>query len=219
MLEMLSDPERELASSYAPRSARDRLRTLWRVDEKFGAIVSATTEPTIGEMRLLWWREALETSSAEPRQEPLLEAVRETLAQSGSEGAEWGAMAEGWHALLQQPLGTEDLARFAEERGSRLFRLSAELLAGEIPSWMAEEGKAWALVDLSCRITDARVRAMAKSMAREVFEVIGRSRWPRDLRALGALAMLARRDTLTENRHQGSPGRVARMAWHRMTGR
>lgn len=217
MNERLADPERELALVYAEPGARERLRTLWAVDERFGAIVADTGESSIGEMRLLWWREALEGLDDRVPKEPLLERAAEAAA---GEGASWGAMAEGWHALLEAPIEAAELERFASERGERLFRLSAELLGGsEGPAERA--GRSWALVDLAHRLSDARLAAEALRMARTAEGEWTGYRWPARLRPLGALAVLARRDAANgvPGRRQGSPARVARMAWHRLTGR
>jgi len=220
MTEPLSDPERELALSYAAPSIRPHLRTLWMLDERFGAIVAGTSEATIGEMRLLWWREAIATSDEGAKTEPLLDEIAATILATGSDAAEWGAMAEGWHALIQEPLETEELERFATERGGRLFALSAKLLTGDAAPFIAEAGRGWALADLSCRINNADVGSKARTMAKQIFDADGKNSWPRPLRPLGALVMLARRDADTANpRRQGSPSRVARLAWHRLTGR
>lgn len=218
-MDRLVDPERELALSYAPREAREHLRALWLVDERFGAIVAGTTDPIIGEMRLLWWREALATAAQEDRAEPLLERVKATLSATGSDGGTWGAMAEGWHALVQEPLGEAELNRFAAERGGRLFTLSAELLAGDAPDRSDREGRAWALADLAHRISDPAIAELARSMSARLLDAVEPGRWPRPLRPIGALAALAKRDVRATRRRIGSPGRVARMAWHRLTGR
>lgn len=218
MTERLADPERELALSYANKTARAHLRTLWAVDERFGSIVAGTTETTIGEMRLLWWREALATASDHAAAEPLLETVAVTLADCGAAGSDWGKMAEGWFALLQDPIEADDLDRFATERGARLFTLSVALLSDATPDWVADYGKAWALTDLSFRIRDRGVADQAKAMAGEIFARATREKWPAALRSIGALAMLARRDITLATRRQGSPSRVLRMIYHNITG-
>jgi phytoene synthase len=219
MTDCLADPERELALSYAERQARPYLRALWAVDERFGAILAGTTEAAIGEMRLLWWRDALTEAPQATRAEPLIEAAATAMREAGTSGADWGAMTEGWHALLQQPIEPAELERFARERGSRLFSLSATILGA--PDWpgLEDAGQGWALTDLAYRITDGGVAAEARARATAFFP--GRPRWPRELRPLGALTVLARRDAHAgrTRRRQGSPGRVARMAWHRLTGR
>ncbi|QLC21525.1 hypothetical protein HFP51_04635 [Parasphingopyxis sp. CP4] len=214
----LADPERELALSYAKKTARPLLRTLWSVDERFGSIVAGTTETTIGEMRLLWWREALAAASDHAAAEPLLQQVADSLGQSGADGAEWGKMAEGWFALLQEPLESVDLERFAEDRGGPLFRLSAALLTEDVPDWVSDYGRAWALVDLSFRIRDEVAASQARSLAGDILARMDPHKWPRTLRSLGALVILTRRDIGKSERRQGSPSRVLRMIYHNITG-
>ncbi len=221
MTDPLADPERELALSYAKPLRREHLRALWKLDERFGAIVAGTTEPAIGEMRLLWWREALEAVGDDAPAEPLLQDIRAVLSAIGSDGTEWGAMAEGWHALLQEPVRATEIDRFARERGGRLFRLSARLLGESQPIDVEEAGRGWALVDVACHISDKSLSGLAFEGAENAFAGMRRKRWPKSLRPLGALTVLARRDARTRpsQRRQGSPARVARMAWHRLTGR
>lgn len=220
----LSDPERELSLSYAPEAIRGHLRTLWLLDERFGAIIAGTTDSVIGEMRLLWWREAIATSDEGAKVEPLLKQIAGTIAATGSDSNDWGAMAEGWHALIQEPLAEAELDRFAEERGGRLFRLSADLLNrnGGVESDSTEmAGRGWALVDLSFRHSDNEVATLARAKGAEVLRDIAVRRWPSALRPLGALTLLAQRDLRNPDpvRRQGSPGRVARLLAYRLFGR
>lgn len=223
-MDRLVDPERELALSYAPREACEHLRALWLVDERFGAIVAGTTDPIIGEMRLLWWREALAAVSREDRAEPLLERVKAAIDETGGDGAEWGAMAEGWHALLQEPIQQAELDRFARDRGARLFSLSAGLLdhaPGPPLTVIEDAGKAWALTDLSFRHSNPETSRLARSIARALLEGIDPAAWPKSLRTLGVLTVLARRDSRSGAfaRRQGAPGRVMRMLSYRIFGR
>lgn len=216
----LGDPERTLALAYAPPETRDALRCLWRIDERMGAIVASTGDPAIGEMRLLWWREALEGLESRVPAEPLLADVAEALGTRLGQSAEWGAIAEGWHALLQEPIAIEELERFGRERGGRLFTLSAGLL-GKPMQEMEPAGAAWALADLAANSSNAELADAAAALARQYLSNLRLPKWPVRLRPLGALTMLARRDVAGDprTRRQGAPARVARMAWHRLTGR
>ncbi|MBC7985652.1 MAG: squalene/phytoene synthase family protein, partial [Sphingomonadaceae bacterium] len=148
MADPLADPEHALALSYAPPARRAALHALWGIDERFGAIVAGTSEAAIGEMRLLWWREALEREAGAAPAEPLLREIDALVKPLGIGGEEIGAMVEGWHALLHAPLGRADIKRFARERGGRLFALSARLLGGD-DAEVARAGEGWALVDLA----------------------------------------------------------------------
>lgn len=224
IVERLVDPERELALSYTLQPARDYLRALWLVDERFGAIVAGTTDPMIGEMRLLWWREALATVADEDPAEPLLQHVKRIIAESGGDGSKWGAMAEGWHALLQEPLGETELDRFAKERGGRLFRLSANLIdssKGSADSAVELAGMGWALIDLSFRHSNVEIARLARRKAAALLEPVASEAFARRGKSLGALLVLARRDVRSQEtkRRQASPSRVLRMLSYRLFGR
>ncbi|MCA1748396.1 MAG: squalene/phytoene synthase family protein [Parasphingopyxis sp.] len=218
-MDRLSDSERELALHYAPREKRAVLRALWSLDEKMGGIVASTGEPAIGEMRLLWWREALDAIGERVPAEPLLEEIAASLGGDAAAAGQWGALAEGWHALLQAPIGEAELARFARERGARLFGLSAAILDGSIAG-LEQAGAGWALVDLAANISDGALAGEAAAMAHAELQRLDIRRWPVRLRALGALVALARRDAAGDprRRRQGAPGRVLRMVRHRLTG-
>jgi len=171
-------------------------------------------------MRLLWWREAVARLPEDIPAEPLLADIAKALAETGLEGARWGAMAEGWHALLQAPVGDAELNRFAKERGARLFSLSAEILGEPDRDWLDREGEIWALADLATRTSDKALSEKARSLARDKLALAIKRRWPPALRSLGALAALARRDVgrpIARHR-QTSPLRIARMVWHRLSG-
>lgn len=215
----LADPERELALHYAPRDARPLLRALWALDERLGAIVADTSEPAIGEMRLLWWREALEKLADSVPAEPLLNDIARLLGGRVSGAAAWGGIAEGWYALLQPSLDADDLARFARERGGRLFAESANVLGASFDG-LESAGAAWALADLAAHSSSEELAAAAREVAGNIAGEAGPARWPVALRPLGALTAIARRDLRRGVAGRpGSPSRVARMAWHRITGR
>ena len=217
MLSPLADPERQLALSYSPRGTRPQLHALWALDERLGAIVSSTSEPAIGEMRLLWWRESIERLSDRVPDEPLLLAIAEAMGGRNAEAADWGALAEGWYALLHDPLEEEDLTRFATNRGGLLFSLSAEIVGGR-QDGLVETGARWALADFARHSSNSVLATKACAMARAMPVPV--RTWHRRLRALGALAGLAERDLgrCPEFERPGSPMRIANMVWHRLSG-
>ncbi|MCZ3214799.1 hypothetical protein NYZ43_19955, partial [Acinetobacter baumannii] len=53
-------PDRELMLAAAPHAARDALRALFDLDDRLAGIVRTTREPMVGQMRLVWWHDALE---------------------------------------------------------------------------------------------------------------------------------------------------------------
>ena len=207
------DPDRTLALAYVPAAARPAVEALWRLDASFAAILATGTQQMISQLRLAWWREALERlDNAPPPAEPVLQALAAHVLPVVS-GAELAAMEEGWLLLLaDEALGADELARYAALRGGLLFRYSARLL-GETGFPVREAGEVWALADLarhSRRADESKLPAAESKM-----------KWPKKLRPLGMLAILARRDLEQVGKkaeRQGSPGRVWCMIRPRISG-
>ncbi len=221
----LADPERLLALSYAPPDRRAALALLWQIDERLGAIVAAAREPTIGAMRLIWWRDALirlDEPGLPPPAEPLLAAAAGLLLPAGLPGRSIAEIEEGWSALLEDEVpGEAEIMAHGEGRGAPLFALSAALL-GTVPEDIGRAGEGWALADLGHRLRDPEARRCARAAAAERLADVTISRWPAALRPLGLLTLLARRDAAmpaAEQRRQGSPKRMLRALAYRLTGR
>ena len=212
------DPERALAIVHAPAGCRPALTALFALDERLAGIVAATTEPTIGLIRLAWWRESLERLDREtPPAEPLLQALA-ALLPLGLTGAGLSEIEDGWAALLDGDMDDEALARHARQRGGCLFTLAARILGdGTIP--VAAAGQGWALADLGHRHSAPDVQARARSAAAAILDALPIETWPKALRPLGMLAVLARKDAVPGPRRQGSPKRLLRMLAMRLTGR
>lgn len=214
----IADPERALVLAYAPADKREGLGLLWRLDEQLGRIVTSTSDPMVGQMRLTWWYDALtKLGEEETPAEPLLQAL---AAAPGLSCAALTPLIEGWEMLLDPlPLDAEALSTYAEGRGGGLFAAVAALFgAGEGPD-VREAGQIWSLVDLAFHITDRTTAERAIAAARAI--PVASHRWPRSLRPLGALAALARHDAaagLDRLRKPGSPARVARLLAHGLTG-
>jgi phytoene synthase len=222
---LLSDPERQLALSYAPADRRDPLALLWRIDERMGAIVAAAREPAIGAMRLIWWRDALtrlDEAGLPVPAEPLLAAAAGQLLPAGLPGGSVAMIEEGWAALLEQEVPSEaEIIAHGERRGRPLFALSAALL-GAVPEDIGRAGEGWALAELGHRLRDPEARRFARAAAAERLDEVAIDRWTAALRPLGLLTLLARRDAampVEELRRQGSPKRMFRALAYRLTGR
>lgn len=210
-----SEPERALILSYAPPGRRDALAALLALDNRLAAIVRAAREPVIGMIRLTWWFEALERlDAAPPPAEPVLRAVAAKVLPAGVTGAALGAMVDGWERLLGDELDAAALDGFATERGGRLFAAAATVLGGDAAE-VTRLGEGWALANLAITWSDPAVAMLARDMARA--RLGGPLRVARPLRPLGALVLLARSDLA--GGIEGSPARVGRLAWHRLTGR
>jgi len=215
----LADPERALAVAYAPASLRAGLSALFALDERFGGIVSSTSEPMIGLMRLAWWREALEKLDRDPAPaEPLLGLIADTVLPRGVTGAALAAIEDGWTALLDGEPDAEAIARHGRERGGNLFSAAAALLGADDPR-LTIAGEVWSLTDLGFRHSDGQVRKAALAHASALAAGLAAVRWQPATRPLAALFVLARRDALAGRRTQARPDRLLRMLALRLTGR
>lgn len=224
-----ADPERWLAVTYARKTSRAALASLFALDISLGRVVASTTEPMIGAMRLAWWREALESLHLPPYPaEPVLQAVAaEWIGPSVNEnradlGAAFAAMVEGWVALIEvDKLDETALLSHANERGGRLFTLAADALGADFDtSQLWRMGSGWALVDLASHLSQTDARTEALAMAADYLKQ-GFAGLPSQVRPLVAMAVLARRDALKglEGRRIGSPGRQLRMLAALMSGK
>lgn len=213
------DPDRLLALSYVPARVREAVRTLWQLDAQLGSVLAGGRERAISQIKLAWWREALEKLDRQPPPaEPTLQAVARHILPGGISGAELAGLEAGWAVLVQEEaLEPEDLQAYAEGRGALLFALTARLLGAKPTARQLRSGEAWALADLSRHSGEPD----AGSAVTAASERLQQQTWPSMLRPLGMLAVLSERDVkLGPAREvQGSPGRIWRMLRHRLTGR
>lgn len=70
------DPDRYLATLFAPADAREALFVLYAFDHEVGRVRRIVSEPMAGLVRLQWWRDALEGMAAgRPLAHPVVEAL------------------------------------------------------------------------------------------------------------------------------------------------
>ncbi|THD36529.1 MAG: hypothetical protein E7773_05815 [Sphingomonas sp.] len=211
----VEDPTRTLALSYAPADRRAALEALFALDAALGQVLRTTREPMVGQMRLAWWREALVRLDGAPAPgEPVLQALAADALPRGASGRVLAGMVDGWEPLL----GTIDdaaLADHARLRGGILFAQASAVLGAGARDAFDDAGRGWALGDLAAHLSDPALAARARDMAAPLLAQATRRRWSRNARALGALAHAARMDLSGP----AAPWRVARLGWHRLTGR
>ena len=208
------DPLRALALSYAPEAARAGVVALLALDGALGNVVRTTSEPMVGRMRLAWWREALERLDTMPAPaEPVLQGLSDhVVGRNGITGDRLARMVLAWEWLLESPLELTALRMHAALRGE-LFDTIA-MLCGSGPGHRANRaGRGWAFADLGTNLRDPALTARAQAMA--LRRIGRRGVWPRPLRVLGAMTVIARADL----RGRRGAGLVGRLAWLRLTGR
>ncbi|MBB3910890.1 squalene/phytoene synthase family protein [Sphingomonas desiccabilis] len=212
--------ERHLALTYVPARHRPAIVALFALDDALADIVRTTSEPAIGQMRLVWWHDALvKLDTAPPPAQPVLQAIARDLLPSGARGSDAAAMIDGWDVLIEEPeLDRATLQRFGAGRGGTLFGLAARALDPAAPlEAVRAAGSGWALADLAGGLSSPQEAEAARALALEQLRGALEQRWPRALRPLGMLAHFARLDI--EQVPAGSPKRLARVLWHRLTGR
>jgi phytoene synthase len=216
-------PERRILLAYAPASGRGALAALLALDDALATLLRTTRDPALGQIRLAWWREALERLDHAPAPaEPVLSAIARDVLPHGISGADLVPLVHGWEVLLEaEGLDDDALERFAEGRGT-LFQLAGRALGTAPGDPLTDAGRGWALADLAANLGDAAEAAVARAKAGPLLRAAAGVRWSARARALGAMTHLARRDLCLAPGQPppiGSPRRVARLLWHRLTGR
>ena len=195
-----------------PADVRPAIEALFLIDAAMGDVVARSTQPTLGAVKLAWWRERLEAlDEGKVPAEPRLKAAFEQLLPRGISGAELAMLEDGWTTLLEEEV---DPARVSD-RGAKLFELAARLL-GKPDERLREAGALWALVSVGRRGVPQLLE-----FARGAAKHLTGQRFPRQLRPLTALTRLAQRDLKSGPpfEAEGIPPRHAAMLRHRWFGR
>ncbi|MBC7519595.1 MAG: squalene/phytoene synthase family protein [Sandarakinorhabdus sp.] len=137
------DRDRYLSVLYAPADLRPALFALHGIDLEMASIVVGTTEAMIGEIRLAWWREALEglDRGAVPAQ-PLLALAAAEVVPRGVSGADLAGIEDRWLGMI----GSEHVPATHVTGGELVFGLAARLLETD-PAVAERLGEAWVLGD------------------------------------------------------------------------
>lgn len=189
------DRPRYYAGLFSPARHRGALFALFALKVEIARIPARVSEPGLGEIRLQWWREALERiANGAPGETPPLAALGEAIAQYRLPAAPLTALIDAHRGDLyaDPPATIGDLEGFFGETESAMFQLTCLILGetetgqggGQIGGATAEAaGHAGIAYGLSLRLG-----AMARDLAR------GRCIVPADMLAahgLSAEAMFA----------------------------
>jgi phytoene synthase len=199
-----------LVRLYWPAELRTAFDALFAIDDALAAVVTSSTQPALGAIRLAWWRDALERlDTSPPPPEPRLEAAARELLPRGVSGTELASLEEGWAALLDD----DPEPMVIERRGTRLFALGAKLLGVEfVDETFGAAGRLFARIDLARRgIVDALAGGGG----------FARVRIERPARPMTAFAALAARDSKRGGppfEPEATPGRALALLRHRLFG-
>ena len=195
---------------YWPVELRPAFDALFSLDDALADVVERAREPTLGAIKLAWWRERLEElEQGKVPAEPRFQAVAAELLPRGVTGAALGALTDGWTTLLE---AEPDIERVGES-GAKLFAIAAGLLEASDPL-IATAGRLYRQEQV------ARRELMAVHWPMDELHQLAGHRFAKRLRPLTALAALAARDARRSvGEREGTPGRSWTLIRHRLTGR
>ncbi|WP_425090435.1 squalene/phytoene synthase family protein [Tropicimonas sp. S265A] len=143
-----ADPDRFLAAMAAPVAARETLFPIYALNVEVSRAPWVTQEAMIAEMRLQWWRDALEELAQGKR--PRAHEVVGPLAQALGEGTDWGALdrfvaARRWDIYRDPFEDDAHFERYLQDTAGTLMWVSAQALGAAEASEAAVRGFGWAV--------------------------------------------------------------------------
>jgi len=154
------DPDRRLAALFAPERIRNRLFALYAFHHEAAKVPDDVTEPTIGEMRLAWARDAVEDLFVSPprvRRHDVYEALNDLrLAPGGPDKDTLVTLVEARAADLGEgPFPTPaDRRDYVDRTAVTLMKAAARLCRPDAPLSEAEDaaltaaGRFWGFAGL-----------------------------------------------------------------------
>jgi phytoene/squalene synthetase len=145
------DRARYLTTLYAPADKREKLWALHAFNVELSRVRELTSEPMLGEIRLTWWREAVEEAYAgQPRAHPVVKAllsVTDTVPRALLE-----EMIEGRFAEMSEDVpDMAALLAYARQTGGAQNAAAAHILGekyADLGTVARDVGAAWSLVGL-----------------------------------------------------------------------
>lgn len=150
-----NDRDRFQTALFAPADRRESLLALYAFNYEIARVPEVTHEPLIGQIRLQWWRDALDEiyRGAPPRRHEVAEPLARTIREHGLTRAHFEAMlgARARDLDTAPPADLESLEAYAEESSAGLVLLALEILGvrgGEAEAAGRSVGIAYALSGL-----------------------------------------------------------------------
>jgi 15-cis-phytoene synthase len=129
------DRDRWLASLFVPPELRRHIHALYAFSLEIARVREIVSEPLLGEIRLQWWRDALE-GAGEAKANPVAAALIDTRARFHLPKAPLLELIVARAAgLYDEPMeSVEALESYTKATCANLFRLAALILDGEEPA-------------------------------------------------------------------------------------
>ena len=146
------DPDRWLASRYiSDAHARADVIALYALNYELSRAAEVASQPLIGEIRLAWWREAVEEicEGRPVRRHPVALALAEAVRRRGLPRPGLEALIDGRLRELEPwPLAEDEVLDYLDATAGCLMTLGARALAGAAPGDLRFAGRAWGLAGL-----------------------------------------------------------------------
>jgi phytoene synthase len=128
-----ADPDRYLSALFAPASARPSLLALYALNHELARIGETVREPMLGQIRLEWWREALEGArSGNPRRHEVVEALATVFSRYDLPLALFDDMIEARQFDVTRDAFTQvgQLIAYLDSTSANVMRIAARILGG-----------------------------------------------------------------------------------------
>ena len=129
-----ADPDRYLASLFAPARLRPYLHALYAFNHEVAHVAESVREPMLGAIRLEWWRETAEgAAKGSPRPHDVARGLSALFAETGLRLADLEAIikARDFDSSNEYFSDFAALENYLDATGGALMRLAAELLGGD----------------------------------------------------------------------------------------
>jgi len=180
----MRDEDRWLAAQYAPEKERSALIALYAFHCELRKIPGAVSEPPLGEIRLQWWREALQEirDDKAPRAHPVVEMLAQTGVVTGIAANKYDLVIDASaRPLYGEGFGdVADLAGWLKEAEGGVDAIAAMLLGGDevIAEAARGAGAAFALAREGAGLAPSlsnSIEPEAKALWRDVRSQLSRS--------------------------------------------
>ncbi len=146
------DHDRYLTALYAPEDTRQGLFALYAFNYEISKIRQTVSEPMLGEIRLQWWREAIDgIFQGAPRSHEVIQPLAQTIERHDLPPENFLAMIDGRTQDIydESPADMAALDNYLSLTGGKLTCLAVHI-AGQkdIDDLALEMGKAWGYIGL-----------------------------------------------------------------------
>jgi phytoene synthase len=148
-----ADPDRWLASRFiTDAQARADVIALYALNHELARVAETVREPLMGEIRLTWWREALDEifAGGAVRRHPVTDALAPAIRRRGLARAPLEAMVEARFADLEPDALAKDgaLEAYADGTAGALMALAVAVCGGVEAHGLRRVAWAWSLAGL-----------------------------------------------------------------------